>query len=789
MAVSATIDRPPCHAVWVASSPDSRRKHLRSLTRRMQPWTELSGWRRLYHAAFVLMIAALVVLSAPLAAAQDSPETAVTLPDPLTPDAINALVSRLSDTEVRDLLLKELGTRQVATDAVSPAAVSVVETLTSVANAIAERISHAVTKAPQHAKATWSAIRVYVEGLGYAGALRLGLCILASFLAGFVIDLLYWRFLLSRQSARAATAVPDFPASIPHLVRRLVREAGGALLAVIAAIAVLALTLPPREARIGMTVVLWVWFLPRLAQIALKFFLSPTRADLRLVVTDDRTARLLTVNLVAMLVVVGIAETLLRVAAEIGANEAARQTGFWANLLVFVWLAVLVISCRSGLQSILRGRDTGIAGWERWLVLAYPTLAVVAILIAWLGGISAGLFGKAEVVRDGSHIISLVLVLLAPMFDTAIRATVRVLVPPMRGTGPDAVEAYEAASKSYVRVGRVLVFGGIIIILAWLWEISLFGPAGDTGNLFSGVYLEGLLILLCGYVALEFTSIFFNRQLANEVASTTGTPAEMDDGPASGGAASRLGTILPPLSWTLQAAIIVVAVLTALGHVGLNVTALLAGAGVIGIAVGFGAQKLVADVVSGLFFLIDDAFRLNEYINAGGMEGTVEKIALRSLMLRKSDGALHCVPYSSVDAVTNFGRDWGTMKQVFTVPFDTNIEKVRKIFKKIGAELAEIPEYRDAFIQPFKYKGVSQVNDVGIVVRGKFMFKPEKAMQFLIQREIYKRVQSEFAAGGIEFARREVHVSVDRQGNDKDSISDEVAAAAASESVVGPKTA
>lgn len=175
----------------------------------------------------------------------------------------------------------------MAAKAVSPGTVSAVEKLTSVNNAIAERTLHAVATAPQHARATWSAIPLYVEGLGAAGALRLGLYTLVAFLAGFLIDLLYWRFLLSRPSARAATAVPDFPASIPYLARRLFREAGGALLAVIAAIAVLALTLPPREALIGMMVVLWVWFVPRLAQITLKFFLSPTRADLRLVATDE----------------------------------------------------------------------------------------------------------------------------------------------------------------------------------------------------------------------------------------------------------------------------------------------------------------------------------------------------------------------------------------------------------------------------------------------------------------------------------------------------------------------
>lgn len=730
-------------------------------------------------------VSMLLTIAAPRAFAQETGQAAIAMPDPLTPDAINTLVSRLSDSEVRALLLRELGAQQVADTTPPEDQPTIVETVVTVAGAVADQIVEAVETAPENASASASAIGLYLDRLGQRGTITLGMSILAAFVAGVLVDVLYWRFLLAGSAAGtlAPSLVPPFPASIPHLARRLAREAGGALLALAAAAAVLALALPPREARIGMTIVIWIWFVPRLAFITLKFFLSPRRADLRLVVTDDRTARLLTFNIVGLLLVVGLVATVLRVIEEIGAGPAALKAGFWANLIVFVWLAVIVLLCRSGLQSIVRGRDPEVTPWERWLVRAYPAFAIVAIFLTWLAGAAAPLFGKEDVVRDGRHLVSLALVLLAPMLDTAIRTAVRILVPPMRGTGPGAVAAFEAASRSYVRVARVIVFGSVLVILARLWDVSLFGADGDGGGQFSGLYLEAMLILLCGFVARELTAVFFNRQLANEVAGEASDPAAMDENPALGAAASRLGTVLPPLSWALQGAIVLITVLTALGHIGLNVTALLAGAGVLGIAIGFGAQKLVADVVSGLFFLIEDAFRMNEYINAGGMEGTVEKIALRSMLLRKSDGALQCVPYSNIDAITNFGRDWGTMKQVFTVPFDTNIEKVRKIFKKIGAELSEIPEYKEAFIQPFKYKGVSQVNDVGIVVRGKFMFKPEKSMQFLINREIYKRVQAEFAAAGIQFARREVHVSVDHRGAAANEASAEVAAAAASEAI------
>ena len=154
----------------------------------------------------------------------------------------------------------------------------------------------------------------------------------------------------------------------------------------------------------------------------------------------------------------------------------------------------------------------------------------------------------------------------------------------------------------------------------------------------------------------EATRLAINRRLANERVEPDRTAEDSDEGTVRA-ASLRLGTVLPIASWALQATTIVLFGLTRLGHIGVNVTALLTGAGVAGIAIGFGAQKLVADLVSGLFFLIDDAFRLNEIIEVAGVQGTVERIALRSMTLRMSDGPISCVPYSNIASITNFGRE------------------------------------------------------------------------------------------------------------------------------------
>jgi len=193
--------------------------------------------------------------------------------------------------------------------------------------------------------------------------------------------------------------------------------------------------------------------------------------------------------------------------------------------------------------------------------------------------------------------------------------------------------------------------------------------------------------------------------------------------------------------------------------------------------------------VSGLFFLADDAFRVGETIDVGGTQGAVEKISLRSLRLRHHEGLVHTIPYGEIPQVTNFSRDWAILKLRFRVPHDTDVNKVKKIFKKIGAEMMEDPVIGPDFIQPFKSQGVAEVDENGMVVRGKFMAKPGK--QFTIRKEVFVRVQKAFEDAGIPFARKQVMVHIpgldkDSQLTDDDVKSIAAAAADAAEDAAAP---
>jgi moderate conductance mechanosensitive channel len=184
---------------------------------------------------------------------------------------------------------------------------------------------------------------------------------------------------------------------------------------------------------------------------------------------------------------------------------------------------------------------------------------------------------------------------------------------------------------------------------------------------------------------------------------------------------------------------------------------LIAGAGVVGLAIGFGAQTLVKDVISGMFFLLDDAFRVGEYIESGSIRGTVEAFSLRSMKLRHHRGALHTIPFGSLDKITNYSRDWVIDKMTINVTYDTDLDKAKKIIKQIGKELQADPEFAPHILETLKMQGVEQFGDFAIQIRLKMMTKPGE--QFVIRRRAYAMIKKAFKANGIEFAFPTVQVA------------------------------
>lgn len=299
------------------------------------------------------------------------------------------------------------------------------------------------------------------------------------------------------------------------------------------------------------------------------------------------------------------------------------------------------------------------------------------------------------------------------------------------------------------RVAGIFAFlvGAYALVMVWNPEASwMTTVAAERG-------FDVITILFLGYIVYHTSRIWIDSKIDEEVGDVQ--EAELGDEGGHGGA-SRLATLLPLFRGVILAVVVVSIVLIVLLELGVNVSPLFAGAGVVGLAVGFGSQTLVRDIFSGAFFLVDDAFRKGEYIDIGDVKGTVEKISVRSFQLRHHLGALHTIPFGEIKVLTNYSRDWVMMKLPLRVTYDTDVEKVRKLIKKLGQELLSDPVIGDSFMQPLKSQGVIEMQDSAMIIRVKFMTKPGD--QWLVRKKVYQDIRELFAREGIKFAHREVTV-------------------------------
>ena len=335
----------------------------------------------------------------------------------------------------------------------------------------------------------------------------------------------------------------------------------------------------------------------------------------------------------------------------------------------------------------------------------------------------------------------------------AIRATRRAtdhLLRPPGAEGAEEETAPDLVAASVARGLRGLLIAAAALLLIWAWGLDFRALAqGDTMMSLVRGALHAVVILLLADFAWHVARSVIDRKLADTAASRLEGEAARRH--------ARLRTLLPILRNMILIVLLVMAVLMALSALGIEVGPLIAGAGVVGVAVGFGAQTLVRDIISGIFYVLDDAFRVGEYIQTGSYKGTVESFSLRSVKLRHHRGPLYTVPFGVLGAVQNMSRDWVIDKLSVGVTYDTDLEKVRKLVKQVGKELLEDPELAPHIIETLKLQGVEQFGDFAIQMRMKMMTKPGE--QFVIRRRALHLIKNAFDANGIKFAYPTVQIA------------------------------
>ncbi|MGL4440712.1 MAG: mechanosensitive ion channel family protein, partial [Bosea sp. (in: a-proteobacteria)] len=331
----------------------------------------------------------------------------------------------------------------------------------------------------------------------------------------------------------------------------------------------------------------------------------------------------------------------------------------------------------------------------------------------------------------------------------------------------------ESTKPSPVRGAFGQTLESAIGALAWAGGLSLMAQIWGTllVDVTSSEYAANMrqvmviaTVTLVGWVLLTFLRGYFDAYATDKPA--TGPVDE--DAEVHDSMPSRLGTVLPVLRGIVLGGVIAFTSLIVISRLGIDIAPLLAAFGILGLAVSFGSQALVRDIVSGFFFMVEDAFRVGEYVDTGRLKGTVEKISLRSVQLRHQSGQIHTVPFGQIPSLTNASRDWATIKFNLRLDRSVDIEKARKAIKKVGVAMMENPEIAPHLIAPLKMQGVVDIADNAIVVRLKFTAKPAHAST--VQRTAMKLVYQALNEAGIAFASNAVTVN---------SAEDRIGAAAA----------
>jgi small-conductance mechanosensitive channel len=495
-----------------------------------------------------------------------------------------------------------------------------------------------------------------------------------------------------------------------------------------------------------------------------RFILAPRVSDLRLVPLDDRRARTVHRWIVLAAAVTIFGATITDIISNLAMSDSGTAQVRSAALAVAVIFALLIAAALiSMVWRIHRHRtvpaDPGRRALYRVAPLLYTALIVVIFLL-WLIGASQ-LMWTVAILALVMPVAKAVAALIDHLFDRAeedARAEAAAVPPlPEAGGTPEAADVedadrYEVYRPIARRVGRIVVLISAVAALASAWHtgfLTLSQSHAIAGRLFA-IFANVAVTLLIADLVWVWAKTAIDRRLAG---FTPPLPGAMP------GPEARMATLLPILRMFLMVTVLVIVALTVLSSLGVNIGPLLAGAGVVGIAIGFGAQTLVRDIVSGIFFLLDDAFRVGEYIEEGNLRGTVEGMSLRSLRVRHHRGAVHTIPFGELKALTNYSRDWIILKLEFRVPFDTNLGLVKKLVKQVSAELLENPDYGPHFIEPLKFQGVRRMEEFNMVIGVKFMTKPNGA-QWMVRRDAYQKLRDIFDQHGISFAERNVKVEV-----------------------------
>lgn len=297
----------------------------------------------------------------------------------------------------------------------------------------------------------------------------------------------------------------------------------------------------------------------------------------------------------------------------------------------------------------------------------------------------------------------------------------------------------------------IVIIGGILLLLVFgsLASVAL-SRAGVTADIViekvGGWLLEhGVLILIvivAAYVVYRFVKVLVPEIIERSVRTRgKGRHAKEE-------AVKRARTVSSIITSVIGIIILIMAVFIILSEIGIDVAPLLAGAGVVGIAVGFGAQSLIRDLLGGLFIIIEDQYNKGDVVKIAGIAGIVEEINLRRTILRDLDGTVHSVPNGEIKVASNYTKEWSRVNLNIPVSYNEDLDHVIKVINKVGEELAKDEVFGAMILTPPQVLRVDNFADSGIEIKVLGDTRPIK--QWDVMGELRKRIKKAFDEEGIE---------------------------------------
>ncbi|MDP6389768.1 MAG: mechanosensitive ion channel [Alphaproteobacteria bacterium] len=577
-------------------------------------------------------------------------------------------------------------------------------------------------------------------------------------LAGFVLEGLAKLVLRRPRGAIEEQHADGFLPRALLLVARTLLDVAPIVAFAAAAYGVMTLVAPSHTGRLVAIALVNASVLARAILAIARLVLVPKISEMRLLPIGDETANYCFIWLrrLTNLTVYGyfVAQAALLLGLPFAAHAVLVKL---IGLVVGLLLVMLAMQNRGPIADRIAGDGEAAFGALRrrlaevWHILV--VLYVVAIFGIWLLEVPGGF----EFVSRATALTIVILIVAGLAAGGTMRAIRRLfaLSDEVKARLPGLEERANLYLPALRTTVRGLVYAVALLAVLEAWGLGVFGwLVGPTGREILARVVTIALIVVGALIVWEMVSALIQRYLS--AADEDGETIERSQ---------RARTLLPLLRNLTMIVLAVLVALTVLSEIGINIGPLLAGAGIFGLAVGFGAQTLVKDVIRGLFILLENSISVGDVISVGGHSGVVEAMSIRSVRLRDVGGVVHLLPFSEVTTVVNMTRDYAYALFDIGVGYREDVDEVMAAIRATGEEIQADPKFAADIIDEIEIMGVQSFDDSAVVIRARLRTKPRK--QFAVRRAFNRLLKIRFDALGIEipYPHQTIYFGEDKHGN------------------------